>query len=43
MRDHVQMLVSIPQKYSVAHVIGYIKDKTQMASGKPGTVHQLQN
>ena len=27
-RDHVHMLVSIPPKYSVAHVVGYIKGKS---------------
>lgn len=28
MRDHVHMLVSIPPKYSVAQVVGYIKGKS---------------
>ena len=28
MADHVHMLISIPPKYSVAQVIGYIKDKS---------------
>ena len=28
MVDHVHLLVSIPPKYSVAHVIGYIKGKS---------------
>ena len=28
MRDHVHMLISIPPKYSVAQVIGYIKGKS---------------
>ena len=28
MPDHVHMLISIPPKYSVAHVIGYIKGKS---------------
>ena len=27
MRDHVHMLVSMPPKYSVAHVVGFIKGK----------------
>ena len=27
MRDHVHMLISIPPKYSVSQVIGYIKGK----------------
>jgi putative transposase len=26
--DHVHMLISIPPKYSVAHVIGYMKGKS---------------
>jgi putative transposase len=28
MRDHVYMLISIPPKYSVSQVIGYIKGKS---------------
>lgn len=28
MSDHVHMLISIPPKYSVAQVIGYIKGKS---------------
>ena len=28
MRDHVPMLISIPPKYSVSQVIGYIKGKS---------------
>ena len=28
MKDHVHMLVSIPPKYSVAQVVGYIKGKS---------------
>ena len=28
MRDHVHMLISIPPKYSVSQVIGYIKGKS---------------
>jgi putative transposase len=28
MADHVHMLISIPPKYSVAHVIGFIKGKS---------------
>jgi putative transposase len=27
MADHVHMLLSIPPKYSVAHVVGFIKGK----------------
>jgi len=29
--DHVQMLISIPPKYAVAEVIGYIKGKSAIA------------
>ena len=32
--DHVHMLVSIPPKYSVAQVIGYIKGKSAIHSGR---------
>jgi putative transposase len=32
MPDHVQMLVSIPPKYSVAEVIGFIKAKARFGS-----------
>ena len=28
MRDHVHMLISIPPKYSVSQVIGYIRGKS---------------
>ena len=28
MRDHVHMLVSIPPKYSVSQVVGYVKGKS---------------
>jgi putative transposase len=28
MPDHVHMLISIPPKYSVAEVIGYLKGKS---------------
>ena len=28
MLDHVHMLISIPPKYSVSHVVGYIKGKS---------------
>ena len=28
MRDHVHMLISIPPKYAVASVVGYIKGKS---------------
>jgi putative transposase len=28
MADHVHMLISIPPKYSVAHIVGYLKGKT---------------
>ena len=30
-QDHVHMLIHIPPKYSVAHVIGYIKGKLAIA------------
>lgn len=30
MPDHVPMLISIPPKYSVAHVIGFLKAKTAL-------------
>ena len=40
MRDHVHMLVSIPPKYSVSQVVGYLKRKSAIhiartAMGKP--------
>ena len=31
MVDHVHMLISIPPKYSVAQVVGYIKGKSAIA------------
>jgi putative transposase len=31
MPDHVHMLISIPPKYSVAQVIGYIKGKSAIS------------
>ena len=30
MRDHIHMLVSIPPKYSVSHIVGYLKGKTAL-------------
>ena len=30
MPDHVHMLISIPPKYSVAHVVGYLKGKSAL-------------
>lgn len=30
-QDHVYMLISIPPKYSVAEVVGYIKGKSAIA------------
>lgn len=30
MRDHVHMLISIPPKYSVAHIVGFLKGKTAL-------------
>jgi putative transposase len=32
MPDHVHILISIPPKYSVAEVIGYLKGKSSMAT-----------
>jgi putative transposase len=34
MPDHVHMLLSIPPKYSVSQVIGYIKGKSGNCSGR---------
>lgn len=28
MPDHVHMLISIPPKYSVSHIVGFLKGKT---------------
>jgi len=33
--DHAHMLVSIPPKYSVAHVVGYIKGKSAIHIARP--------
>ncbi|WP_319519458.1 IS200/IS605 family transposase [uncultured Martelella sp.] len=33
MPDHVHMLISIPPKYSVAHVVGFLKGKTSIYVG----------
>ena len=30
-QDHVHMLISVPPKYSVAEVVGYIKGKSAIA------------
>jgi putative transposase len=30
MADHVHMLISIPPKYAVSHVVGYIKGKSEI-------------
>jgi putative transposase len=30
MPDHVHMLISIPPKYSVAHIVGFLKGKTTL-------------
>ena len=40
MRDHVHMLVSIPPKYSVSQVVGYMKGKSASSfeDGPPGIV-----
>ena len=31
MQDHIHMCISIPPKYSVSHVIGFIKGKSAIA------------
>jgi putative transposase len=31
MRDHIHMCISIPPKYSVSHIMGYIKGKSAIA------------
>ena len=33
MADHVHMLISIPPKYAVSQVIGFIKGKERDSSG----------
>ena len=33
MPDHVHMLISIPPKYSVSHIVGYLKGKTALYVG----------
>jgi REP element-mobilizing transposase RayT len=43
MRDHVHMLVSIPPKYSVSQVVGYLKGRVRSTSrghswGSPETL-----
>ncbi len=35
MADHVHMLISIPPKYGVAQVIGYIKGKSAIHIARP--------
>jgi putative transposase len=30
MKDHVHMLISIPPKYSVSHIVGFLKGKTAL-------------
>jgi putative transposase len=44
MPDHVHMLISIPPKYSVAQVIGYIKGKSaiHLARGHQGQTLPIQ-
>lgn len=37
MPDHVHMLISIPPKYSVAHVVGFLKGKTPGTEKSSGT------
>ncbi len=34
-QDHVHMLISIPPKYAVAEVIGYLKGKSAIAVASP--------
>jgi len=31
MRDHIHMCISIPPKYAVSHIVGYIKGKSAIA------------
>ena len=31
MRDHIHICISIPPKYSVSHIVGYIKGKSAIA------------
>jgi putative transposase len=40
MPDHVHMCISIPPKYAVAHVVGYLKGKREV-DPIPDTVNQL--
>jgi putative transposase len=35
-RDHVHILIAIPPKYAVAHVIGYIKGKSALWIARTG-------
>ena len=30
MKDHVHMLIKIPPKYSVSHIVGFLKGKTAL-------------
>ena len=39
-QDHVHMLISIPAKYSVAEVVGYIKGKSAIAVARQGLIEQ---
>jgi putative transposase len=40
--DHVHMLVSIPPKYAVAQVVGYLKGKSHCCKGREvGQLHVL--
>ena len=34
MKDHVHVLLSIPPKYSVSHVIGFLKGKSELYIGQ---------
>ncbi len=41
MPDHVHMLISIPPKYAVAQVVGYIKGKSAIRAAPRRTAPQL--
>ena len=40
MQDHVHMLISIPTKYAVSHVVGYIKGKSAIHLARVYGEHQ---
>ena len=35
MPNHVHMCISIPHKYAVAHVVGFLKDKSAIQVARP--------